>query len=62
MTNGELTELERVRLENFMLRHNSIQRELQTNLAARAAFIQEVEAAHPGYRWDEGAGLVPQVE
>lgn len=56
--NGTLTELERLKLENFALKHNAVQQQLQTNLAARSAFIQEMEAAHPGYRWDEQNGLV----
>lgn len=58
--NGTLTELERVKLENFVLKHNAIQQQLQINLAARAAFIQEIEAAHPGYGWDDTQGLVPK--
>ena len=57
---GELSELERVKLENFALKHSAIQQQLQTNLAARAAFLQAVEAAHPGYRWDEQSGLVSE--
>ena len=58
MTNGELTELERVKMENFALRNNALQQQLQVNLAQRIAFIQEIEAAHPGYKWDEQQGLV----
>lgn len=54
----QLTEMEQVKLENFVLRHNSLQQQLQNNLAARAAFIAEIEANRPGYRWDEQKGLV----
>lgn len=61
MENGkaiELTELERTKLENFALKHNALQQQSQANLQARAAFIQEIEAAHPGYRWDDQKGLI----
>ena len=58
--NGTLTEMERLKLENFGLKHNAIQQQLQTNLAQRMAFIQEILAAHPGYEWDETQGLVPK--
>ena len=47
-----------MKLENFSLKHNAMQREMTANLAARAAFIQGIEAAHPGYRWTEEEGLV----
>ena len=64
-SNGTLNELERVRLENFALKHNAIQQQLQINLAERNAFIRQIEAAHPGYLWREDQGLVkdePQEE
>jgi hypothetical protein len=50
--------MERLKLENFALKHNVMQQQLQANIAARAAFLREMEAAHPGYRWDEQNGLV----
>ena len=58
----ELTELERVKMENFALKHNSLQQQLNANLAQRAALIKEIEAAHPGHRWDEQRGLVKKDE
>lgn len=60
MENGkaELTELERVKMENFALKHSAMQQQQQANLAARAAYIRQIEAAHPGYRWNEERGLV----
>jgi hypothetical protein len=60
MENGkaELTELERVKLENFALKHNALQQQLQANLQARLALITQIEAAHPGYQWNEQQGLV----
>lgn len=60
MNNGkeELTELERVKMENFALKHNALEQQRQANLQARTAFVQQIEAAHPGYKWDEQKGLV----
>jgi hypothetical protein len=62
MTNGQeqLTELERVKMENFALKHAAMQNQIQANLQARAAFVQQIEAAHPGYRWNEQQGLVAE--
>ena len=57
-SNGTLSELERVKMENFGLKHNALQQQLQANLGARAAFIDELVAAHPGYVWNEQHGLV----
>jgi len=66
VTNGngsaELTELERVKLENFALKHNLMQQQLQANLAERGALIEKIEAANPGYRWDDRQGLVRVAE
>ena len=64
MDNGaeQLTELERVKLENFALKNNLMQQQLQANLAARQAFIGLIEAAHPGYRWNDQQGLTPITE
>jgi hypothetical protein len=59
---AELTELERVKMENFALKHNSLQQQLNANLAQRQAYIEQIEAAHPGHRWDEPRGLVKKEE
>ena len=59
---AELTELERVKLENFALKHNTLQQQVQANLAQRAAHIKEIEAAHPSLRWDEQRGFVKKDE
>jgi hypothetical protein len=60
-TNGteKLTELERVLMENYALKNSLMQQQLQANLAARAAFIQRIEDARPGYRWSDQQGLIP---
>lgn len=62
MDNGkaELSELERLKMENFALKHSAMQQNLQANLMQRTAFIKEIEAAHPGYVWNEQRGLVPE--
>jgi hypothetical protein len=54
-----LTELERVKLENFALKHNAMQQQINLNMAERTAYIKQVEAAHPGWVWNEAKGLVP---
>jgi hypothetical protein len=54
----ELTELESTKMENFGLKYNLVQQQLQRIGAERAAYIRQIEAAHPGHRWDEQQGLV----
>ena len=60
MNNGvaELTELERTKLENYALKHNLVQQQLQRIVDERSAYIRQIEEAHPGYAWDEQKGLV----
>ena len=62
MTNGQLTtqltELQRTRLENFALRYTLMQQNITQVQNERAAFIHQLEAEHPGYKWDEQNGLV----
>lgn len=60
MINGaaELTEIERLRLENYALKFNALQTQLQQVAAERRAYILKVESDHPGYMWDEIRGLV----
>ena len=54
----ELTELELTKMENFALKHNLVQSQLQRIVDERAAYIKQVEEAHPGCKWDEQKGLV----
>ena len=58
MNNGtaQLTELEATKLENFALKHTSLQQSIRENLAARNQYIEQVVAAHPGYEWQENKG------
>lgn len=58
----QISELERVKLENFALKHNSLQRQLNDNLAERTAYIKEVAAAHPTLQWDDQRGFVKKDE
>lgn len=58
----QISELERVKLENYALKHNSLQRQLQDNLAERAAFIKQIVDTHPALRWDDTRGFVSKDE
>ena len=53
-----LTELERLKLENFGLRYQALQQQMQQILADRAVLLRQIEADHTGYRWDDQRGLV----
>jgi hypothetical protein len=57
-SNGTLSEFERVKLENFALKNNILQQQVQANLLERVAFINTIEESHPGYRWSDPEGLV----
>jgi hypothetical protein len=54
-----LTEIERLKLENFALKYQAMQAQSQQLLAERAGFIQQIVAARPGFTWDDKLGLVP---
>lgn len=60
--NSKLTEVEQLKLENFNLKHNILNTQVQSNWAARAAFIKQVEADHPGYSWDDTKGLIEKPD
>lgn len=55
-----LTELEQTRLENLQLKQTLIQQSPQYQALQRdlQAFRALVAADHPGYHWDDAAGLV----
>jgi hypothetical protein len=59
---SELTELERVRLENNTLRIVLLQQQLQQVQNERGLLIRQLEAMHPGHEWREGYGLVEKEE
>ena len=54
----ELTELERVKMENFALRIMFMQQQLQQMQIERANFIHHLEDKYIGYKWSEAEGLV----
>jgi hypothetical protein len=58
----ELTELERVRLENNTLRLVLLQQQLQQVQAERAMLIKQIEMEHPGSVWNEQRGFVQTAE
>jgi hypothetical protein len=57
MMRPELTELQRVKMENYALRYNLLQQQTQQVINERASFISQLEEAYPGYEWREGFGL-----
>ncbi len=61
MIDGKLTELEQTKMELFALRHQFLQQQLNANLLNRAAMIEQIELAHPGYKWDEPTGRLAPV-
>lgn len=60
MTNGtaELSELERLKLENYALKYNMLQTQLQQIAAERQAYLRQLVADHPGYVWNEAQGVL----
>lgn len=55
----QLSEIERLKMENFALKHNMLQSQLALITTERQAFIKSLEETHPGYYWDEQKGLSP---
>jgi hypothetical protein len=58
----ELTEMERLKLENMTLRMMFLQQQTQQLQAERASLISKIEETHPGSEWREGYGLVEKEE
>jgi hypothetical protein len=56
-----LSELEMTKLENFALKHTNLQQAIQANLGARAKYIADIEAAHPGCRFNEQTGQLVEL-
>jgi hypothetical protein len=57
-----LTEIERLRLENFALRHIAFEAQLRQNQVDRAVFLKSLEETYPGWRWQDPEGLVAKEE
>lgn len=62
MRKPELSELERVKMENYTLRILFLQQQLQQMQSERTTFICQIMDAHPGYEWSETQGLVAKEE
>jgi hypothetical protein len=56
---SSLSELERLKMDNNTLRVMYLQLQTQQVQAERAAIINEIEAAHPGWEWNDQQGLIP---
>ena len=54
----QLTEFERLKMENFALRNQVLQTQLQQLFADRTAYLETLKTNHPGCVWDEQRGLV----
>jgi len=57
---AELTETERLKMENLNLKRFALELQLQQVSAARLNLIAELEITHPGCRWHEQLGLVEE--
>jgi hypothetical protein len=58
----ELTETERLKLENFALRQFALEMQLRQNAIDRAIFLHHIEEKHPGWRWQDPEGLVAKED
>lgn len=62
MRKAELTELQRVKIENYNLRAVFMQQQLQQIQVERATFIRQIEDENPGYEWRDPHGLVSKED
>jgi hypothetical protein len=58
----ELTETERLKLENFALRQFALETQLRQNTIDRVFFLRSIEEKHPGWRWQDPEGLVEKED
>jgi hypothetical protein len=58
----QLSEFEKLKLENFVLRQYALESQLRQNTVDRAIFLHGIEEAHPGWRWRDPEGLVPMED
>ena len=54
----ELTEIERLKLENLNLKRYALETQLTQVLTERANLIKVLEQARPGWHWKEPIGFV----
>jgi hypothetical protein len=57
-----LTEVERLKLENFTLRHMAFEAQMRQNQFDRAVFLRLLEETYPGWRWQDPEGWVEKEE
>jgi hypothetical protein len=57
-----LSEIERLKLENFTLRHIAFESQLRQNQVDRAVFLKSLEETYPGWKWQDPDGLVEKEE
>jgi hypothetical protein len=62
MMKADLSEVERLKMENLNLRMMFMQQQMQQLQAERLALITKIEDANPGCEWREGYGLVEKEE
>jgi len=58
----DLTEVERLKLENLNLKRFALETQLQQVLVERGKLIEQIEEKHPGWHWKDAAGFVPDEE
>jgi hypothetical protein len=57
----QLTEVERLKMENSTLKHHLMQQQSQAVQAERATLIAQIEINHPGFKWDDRQGVLQPV-
>jgi hypothetical protein len=55
----QLTELQKVKLENIQLKFQGLQVQIQELQKQYSEIAQEVSAQHPGYMLDQAGSLIP---
>lgn len=58
----ELTEVERLKMENYNLRIHILQQQMQQMMNERQILIRNIELEHPGFEWDEQHGRLVAVD
>ena len=54
----ELTDLEKLKLENTALKYSVLQGQMQSLMRDRQIIIEQIEQRLPDWQWREGEGLV----
>jgi len=59
---NELTEVERLKMENYNLRIHILQQQTQQTINERQSLVRSIELEHPGFEWDEQHGRLVDKE